>query len=516
MKLSEKDVERVLEATRAITSTLRLSELLATVMRLASEVARAEASALLLLDPATGELYFDVALGEKGGALRQIRLKKGEGIAGWVAENRRPALVNDVAKDPRWTQRADEKSTFKTRAILALPLMVRDRLIGVMEVINRTDGDAFNEVDQEVLNAFAGQAAVAIDNARLFESVRQEREKMATILTEMTEGTLLLDARGMIALTNKAAERLLGDQAKIGGAWEVFESTFDIKPSWEEVRLYHQPARALEMSRKGAHPLQMAGLISEIQSDRGDIQGYLVFIRDVTEERREAQLKRNFLSLVSHKLKTPLVAIRGFTPLLLEKPEELTAFQKTGIEMIDRNSQLLANLVEKLVWFSTLEGEKLELSPKPYTLASIVDAALTDLAAYLRTQPAEIIREESLNALPPVPLDKIWMQQAVRNLLENAVKFNTKEKRRVQIGGRRNGERVELTVTDDGIGIPPEEQTKIFQKFYQIEASFTGQVQGMGLGLALVKRVVEAHQGDVRVASTLGSGSTFTISLPAK
>src|SRR5882762_9929028 len=99
MKLSEQDVQRILEATRAITSTLRLSELLATVMRLASEVARAEASALLLLDAATGELYFDVALGEKGGAVEQFRLKKGEGIAGWVAENRLPTVVNDVAKD---------------------------------------------------------------------------------------------------------------------------------------------------------------------------------------------------------------------------------------------------------------------------------------------------------------------------------------------------------------------------------------------------------------------------------
>src|SRR3989338_1859776 len=128
MHLSEKDLHRVFEATRAITSTLRLSELLATVMRLASEVARAEASSILLLDPDTGELYFDVALGEKGGALRQIRLKQGEGIAGWVAENKKPAVVNDLSTDSRWTQRADEKSTFKTKAILALPLMVRDKL----------------------------------------------------------------------------------------------------------------------------------------------------------------------------------------------------------------------------------------------------------------------------------------------------------------------------------------------------------------------------------------------------
>jgi signal transduction histidine kinase len=164
-----------------------------------------------------------------------------------------------------------------------------------------------------------------------------------------------------------------------------------------------------------------------------------------------------------------------------------------------------------------LEGETLELTRKPQPLSSVVDAALTDLAAYLRTQPADIQRENSLNTLPLVPLDKIWLQQALRNIIENAVKFNTQPQRHVRIGGRVAGaDRVELYVSDDGIGIPPEEHAKIFQKFYQIETSFTGQVQGMGLGLALVKRVVEAHGGEVRVDSTLGSGSSFTISLPSK
>src|SRR5882724_3180660 len=116
MLLAEKDLLRIFEATRAIASTLRLSELLEKVVKLASEVVGSEAGSLLLMDQVTGELYFDVALGEKGGALQQIRLKKGEGIAGWVAVNRKPAVVNDVASDPRWTQKADNTSQFKTKA----------------------------------------------------------------------------------------------------------------------------------------------------------------------------------------------------------------------------------------------------------------------------------------------------------------------------------------------------------------------------------------------------------------
>src|SRR3954469_7851915 len=151
MQLPESDLVRIFEPTRAVASTLRLSELLETVMRLASEVVHAETGSLLLMDQSTGELYFDVALGDKGESLQQVRLKKGEGIAGWVAENRKPAVVNDATQDPRWTQRADQKSQFQTKAILALPLLVRDRLIGVMEVINRADGAPFNNTDVEML-----------------------------------------------------------------------------------------------------------------------------------------------------------------------------------------------------------------------------------------------------------------------------------------------------------------------------------------------------------------------------
>lgn len=127
---------------------------------------------------------------------------------------------------------------------------------------------------------------------------------------------------------------------------------------------------------------------------------------------------------------------------------------------------------------------------------------------------ADILRDDSLNLLPPVDVDKIWMKEVFRNLIENAIKFNPKTPHQLRVSGQVQDGRVEIVFADNGPGIPSEERGKIFQKFYQIEGHFTGQVQGMGLGLALVKRVVEEHGGQVRVDSTLGQGSTFTISLP--
>ncbi len=200
--------------------------------------------------------------------------------------------------------------------------------------------------------------------------------------------------------------------------------------------------------------------------------------------------------------------------MLLEKPEELTSFQKTAIETIDRNSQQLASLVEKLMWFAALEGETMELTRKPYSVASLFDMALSELAPYLRTTEAQIDRDDVVNQLPSLNIDKIWMKEVVRNIIENAVKFNSHTPRKVRLSGRVKGSAVEVIVADNGPGIPSEERGKIFNKFYQIEGSFTGQVQGMGLGLALVKRVVEEHGGQVSVESELGKGSTFILSFP--
>jgi signal transduction histidine kinase/putative methionine-R-sulfoxide reductase with GAF domain len=513
MLLAEQDLVRIFEATRAVASTLRLSELLETVMKLASEVVHAETGSLLLMDQVTGELYFDVALGEKGGSLQQVRLKKGEGIAGWVAENRKPAVVNDVAKDSRWTQKADKTSKFTTNAILAVPLLVKDKLVGVMEAINRADGSPFTDIDVQMLETFASQAAIAIENARLFESIRQEKEKMSTILGEMSEGALLLEPSGKIVLGNPAAHNLLGREKLESLPWSEITGTFNVKPPWSDIPNLGG-ACGIELVRKNPPALILAGVINQVCNDRGKVTGYLVVFSNVTEERREAQLKKNFLALVSHKLKTPLVAIRGFTPMLLEKPEELTSFQKTAIETIDRNSQQLASLVEKLMWFAALEGETLELTRKPHSIASIFDLAISELASYLRTTEAQIDRDESINNLPSFNVDKIWMKEVFRNLIENGVKFNSHTPRKVRISGQVKDQRVEISVNDNGPGIPSEERGNIFNKFYQIEGSFTGQVQGMGLGLALVKRVVDEHGGKVRVESELGKGSTFIVSLP--
>ncbi|MBI5555846.1 MAG: HD domain-containing protein [Elusimicrobia bacterium] len=176
------ELSMLLEINKIIISTLDLDKLLNLIMNLASKVVHSEASSLMLMDEDSQELYFDVALGEKGEQVKQIRIKTGEGIAGHVAQTGLPLIVNDVSKDSRFAAKFDDSTQFKTKSILCVPLKVKNKIIGVMEAINK-DG-SFDMDSQYILEVFASQAAVAIDNAQLFKKLRNAYLGAINALTE--------------------------------------------------------------------------------------------------------------------------------------------------------------------------------------------------------------------------------------------------------------------------------------------------------------------------------------------
>jgi putative nucleotidyltransferase with HDIG domain len=162
-----------MEVSKAVNSTLELSDLLNIIMELSKEVMQAEASSLMLIDEERGDLVFEVALGEKGEEVKKIRLPIGKGIAGWVAREGKPLLVPDVQKDPRFFKEADEKTRFKSRSILCVPLKVKEKIIGALEVINPIARESFDEGEIGLFEAIAREAAVAIENARLFKGLQE-------------------------------------------------------------------------------------------------------------------------------------------------------------------------------------------------------------------------------------------------------------------------------------------------------------------------------------------------------
>lgn len=520
MTLSASDFELLLQANRILSSKLDAAEVLQAVMELATKVVRAEASSLLLLDASTNELYFDVALGSAKESVKQIRLKVGEGIAGWVAKERQPLIVNDVTKDQRFTGKVDKSTSFVTHSILAVPLISKGKLIGVVEAINKELNGLFTDQDREAFEVFGSQAAVAIENSRLFSEVTREKEKLNTVFAEMSEGVILVDGCSMVTLLNGAAGRFLGWPAdKVTGK----KFSLDLFPDFEstekiaDLSKLNEKLTSLELTRRVGKDLVLSALLLRLQPDeKGQYQGHLVILRDVTDEKRGEMLKRNFLSLISHKLKTPLTVIIGYAPALVSKMENLDPMQKKAVKAISEQGEHLSGLVDKLLRFTIVESETVNRKMEMKSLAEIVVEAVTAVEYLVEEKAVQLKVEASLKSLPLVSLDENLMVEVFKNLIENAIKFNDKPKKTVIIGADEANGNVTVRVTDNGVGIPPEEREKVFQKFYQIENSFTGQVPGAGLGLALCKKVVEAMGGKISLDSEIGKETTVSISLPGK
>ena len=510
-------LELLLEASLLLSSKLELGELLETIIELSKRVADAERASLLLLDPTTDELYFDIALGLDPD-LAKLRLPKGKGIAGACVAEGKSLVINDARNDPRWSPAMDTSSGFVTRSILASPMKALGRTIGVVEAINHR-GAGFSEDGVRVFEAFAAQAAVAVENARLFSTLREEKSRLATIFTRMTDGALLVDGSGFVLLANGAAVRNLGTRCSAGARLEGAFGALAVKPELPALLASAAADVEFEAARDLPKALILQGTASLVRYEQPGAHGQtstgrLIVFRDVTAQRQEEVLKRNFLSLISHKLKTPLASITGYSELVLdEPPASLPPALSGALRTIHAQGLKLASLVDKLLNYTVLE----ELKEADMAREAVpVDALVADA-----TESLEEWLQEKGGTVEPKPApglavwgDKTLLREVLKNLIENGVKFADGRKA-VEVWAEPAEGGVTLCVRDRGPGIPPEVQEKIFDKFYQVEPSFTGQVEGWGLGLAFVKKVVETHGGRVTLESALGSGTLVRLWFPA-
>ncbi len=501
-------LELLLEVGRLLSSKLELSPLLTSVLELATRVVDAESASLLLLDEKTQELYFDVALG-LGPEASKIRLPVGQGIAGTVAKSRAPEIINAVREDPRWSPMMDAHTGFVTRSILAVPMLIKGHLVGVLEAINKSGGD-FTEADLRAFEAFGSQAAVAIENARLFASLKEERFKLATVFEQMTDGAVLTDPAGKVLLSNEAAAKLLGTELKTLSDG-LTGMTFT--PSIPELLSGRTPMTDFAAVRKEPTMLVLEGRVTSASlGDDGD--GRLFIFRDRTEGYRQEKLKRTFLSLISHKLRTPLAAVTGFADILLDElNSDADPMMVKAVRTIRTQGGKVSELVDKLLSYTTIESPDTQIVPEPFPLDDAIADALGALKEKFEERGAKADAPKSALVILG---DRRMIVEALKNLVDNAIKFNLKPSPVVVIRAEGTGDWAAVTVADTGPGVPPEDLERVFSRFHQVEKDFTGQQEGMGLGLAFVRKVASLHGGTAILRSKLGEGSTVTLTLPRK
>jgi two-component system, OmpR family, phosphate regulon sensor histidine kinase PhoR len=375
--------------------------------------------------------------------------------------------------------------------------------------VGRADRVAVPEEDELAALAVALNRLAATAEEQ-FEAVSKERDRLQEILASMSEGVLVVDPDGRALMINPAFYRLFD-----------LAGDFTGRPVLEMIR-HPGLARLVEDTLRSGEP--QSGPIELTTPERrtlllasaalsGGERGAVVAARDTTELTRVADMRRDFVANVSHELKTPLAAIRGYAETLrdgaLEEPATASRFTERILDQCRR----LQALLDDLLTLSRLEGVASSLELEPIDLHAAVRRAVDLLAAAAREKRVEIAVEET--PVPPLLGDADGIERLLVNLLHNAIKYNRPEGK-VTLRLSRSGGEALLEVTDTGIGIPPEAIPRLFERFYRVDKGRAREEGGTGLGLAIVKHVAQAHGGQVEVESRLGRGSTFRVRLPIK
>ena len=332
---------------------------------------------------------------------------------------------------------------------------------------------------------------------------------LATVFTQMTDGAALTDSSGKVLLSNEAAAKLLGAELK-----EMADGLtgMAMTPSISKLLSGDKPIIDFTAVREEPTLLIIQGRVT--RAPMGDCDGRLFVFHDHTESSHQEKLKRTFLNLISHKLRTPLAAVTGFADILIDEINTDTdPMWVKAARTIRAQGGKLSELVNKLMSYTTIESPDTRIMTEPFLLNEAVAAALNALKEKIAESGAQVDAPKTTLVILG---DKRLVVEALKDLVDNAIKFNLKRPPVVVIRAEAEGDRAAVTVTDTGPGVPPEDLERVFSCFHQVEKDFTGQQDGMGLGLAFVRKVAELHGGNAVLRSKLGAGSTVTLTLPLK
>lgn len=515
-----------------ITSEPELEETLKRLVTRIAMILQAERCVFLLHDQRTEELFAHrPAFGIPDDQVRLFRIHEGDGISGTVFRSGKPLIVDDLAHDPRAEQWVVK--LLGARNCASVPLMVekRDeenrvserRCIGVLHVFDKRYGGRFAEEDIHLLGVLSRNAAAVIANAKLFFEVVDEKNKMEATLESLTAGLILVGTNGKIMLMNPSAEMMLG----LSGRQEVgkpFASvvanahvremlqlalTSNQEVAREEVTLMHPDPDSSE-DREHIYHAQTALVKS---ADTGELLGAALILNDITEFRNVERMKSAFIATVSHELNTPLTAIKGFIATLRQDADEFydKHTRQEFYQIIDAECDRLSRLIGNLLSLSRIEsGHALELELQQVDVGAVVERVAAAQRAYTKNHT---IVTQVFPGLPPLLADEAKIDQILTNLVSNAVKFSPNGGE-VRIQVQPDDGCVQFSVSDQGIGIPREHLPRIFERFHRVDVRDTRDTYGAGIGLYLVKHLVEAHNGTVAVESEVGRGTRFTFRIP--
>ena len=536
------DTTTVLRAAQTISGEILLDRVLTKLLRLALEHAGAQKACMLLAHER--RLYVEAMASVDGGPTRRVNPSiplestedVPESIVRFVARTKEALVLSDATAEDVFTQDPYVKR-LQPLSVLCLPIVHRGEITGILYIEHRWLTGVFTAQRVEVLSLLASQAAISIENARLYAELQDTEDQYRALYDNAIEGLFRINPDGVLMSANPTLASILGfdNTAELLNEYRdlidrVFLNTKqanEFLTNLDEQRLLNG-YEAQGVTRDG-RTFWMA-LTARLSSDpeQGDyIDGSLVDIsarveREQADKQRQiaeaaTQAKSEFLANMSHEIRTPMNAIIGFSKLTLETA--LDRKQHEYLTSIRSASENLLTLVSDVLDFSKIEAGKLTLERRPFKLPD----TLAEVGRLFRTEQRkrnlQLKIEDATQDHPDFPADGIVIGDALRlhqvlvNLVGNAMKFTEEGKILVRASIAKSkvpNITVEFSVTDTGIGISDEQQSRLFELFEQAETSTTRRYGGTGLGLSICKRLVELMGGDVSVTSTPGEGSCFT------
>jgi PAS domain S-box-containing protein len=415
--------------------------------------------------------------------------------------------VDEMAHD---AAHADEIRSLANTSGIVVPLIARGRTLGAIQLGTIDPQPRFTQLDVELATELARRASLALDNARLYREA-QARAHAASALEFVDDGVFLLDGDGVIRLWNPAAAQTFQVKAPKAIGRPASELIRDWSTLHDRIRIASEPSSGAGSAQTvpvDVHGKERWLSISAVRFPGGTVYAF----RDLTEEHAVDQLKSDFVATVSHELRTPLSAIYGAALTLKRDDVHLEASQRDGLlDVVASEAERLARIVNDILWASRLDSGQMAVSIESCDAAKLVRQVVEALRSHAPDSVNLVV--EAAEALPAVATDPDKLRQVLTNLVDNAVKYSP-DGGRVLVAVTHTGNRIRFRIEDQGLGIPPAEQGRIFEKFFRLDPSMTRGVGGTGLGLYICRELVFRMHGRIWVASDGRRGSTFFVELP--
>ncbi len=494
------------EASKVINSSLDIGEIMKLLLAHMNELLNAEAISIALVDYQTNELVYQVAEGIGREKIIGLRLPSNQGISGWVMKHNEAVIVTDASRDSRFNVEADKRTGHQTRAMICAPVQSKGEVLGTIQAINPTQ-KMFTRQDLDLLVNLANIASSAIANAQQFSRTQAAEARYTGLFQDSVDPIILTDLNGLIVEANQRAFEFFGYQRKemLGKQIRQMHSA-NMLPDIKTLNLNQVEHFQSQVITSKKNYIHVEVYVKRTRFNDGELLQWIH--HDISQQVELEQMREDLTAMLFHDLQSPLGNVISSLELMrYEIDDEIIL---SMLDIASRSSQRLQTLIRSLLDINQLEAGHPVRTQEKVTIESLFEFVWEVEQPNLERRNINFVRDVSPN-LPVLYIDEDMIRRVLINLVDNAMK-HSRTSQQITLIARQEEDKIVLSVADQGVGIPLEFRSKIFEKFQRVKKETSS--KGLGLGLAFCRLAVEAHGGKIWVDDAPEGGARFNLTLP--